>query len=203
MYKGLKNLPFKYVLVVGCDKTGKSTVIAGVVENMAAIAAEFEGATYATWKGVKPDSTNQAIQVATRLLDSTDWIHAQPLILDRFNIPDEAIYAQALDLPMTEQQIEDLDYLHRRFMNNRIGIIYCDADTDEIKSRFASENEKDVPVKAIDNIKKGYVAWLNKVASDVPIVHLNSTHQTEEEMLNDALAFVTGKEQFKEVPIND
>lgn len=188
---------YPLVLVVGCDKTGKTTLINNLVLNMNKIDELLggKGDSYAVWKGVKPVSSEQAMRTASMLLDTVVGPYSMPLILDRFNIPDEWVYSTALKKLISDEVKEMYELAEYRLWNRGVLVIYCEASSEDIVERFETENEKDVPVAAIRAIQEKYEDWLEWTSRHhVPILRLNSSANVEETLTEAALAAITGQE---------
>lgn len=190
---------YPLVLVVGCDKTGKTTLINNLVLSMNKIDELLgnKGASYAVWKGIKPVDSEQAMRTAHTLLDAMllSQTVAMPLILDRFNVPDEWVYSTAMKKPVPTKVRESYELAEHRLWARNFIVLYCEASSDDIAKRFETENEEDVPIEAIQAIQEKYEDWLELANQhEVPILRLNSSANVEETLTEAALAAITGQE---------
>jgi len=171
------------VVVIGCDKTGKSTLIKGLLQALP---------EYHFFKGDKQPSPQMSYDVAYK--------HAVELaasgnkvIHDRFHYPDDIVYHPVFNggesLP---------DKIQKMYRSEIIPIlqaqptlfIYCSAAPEIIAKRFVLEKEELVNPKFIRDLLHNYDQILDELKGNFRVLSLRSDVLTPAEMLNISLTYI-------------
>lgn len=168
------------LLVIGVDKTGKSTLIEGL----------RKATKWPIFKFSAPKDAEDAARVCMAGLDASSKF--ANVLFDRFPYPDDLIYAPVTTKSVTEPCTMALyESLVLPLMQEQdFRVIYCTADPDTIERRFKEDNEDYILPEFIPTLLHGYDAQLDNLRGKLPIMTLNSTTLTMQAMLVKALKFM-------------
>ena len=172
----------KAIILIGPDKSGKSTLCKKLQK-------EYSELTYS--KGSKMPINDMIGKVVRLLVEMKTG--QKSYIFDRFHYPEELIYGSLNrdSLPFSvshwfvngvAEKLRDLNAI----------IIYCFADIDTLKKRFSESDETDIKVEWYERLLRAYGKWVKR--TDFPILKLDSSKLTEEEMFDKAKEFIKANE---------
>lgn len=177
------------ILLVGCDKTGKSTLTRGIVSTLEKngkfkVYSEHGESTKSVINAV--DVGNERLANIRALEQSKD---DYVVVLDRFNVPDEWVYYTVFSgIEMTEVEMKYYMDLEGYFWLLCPKVLYVTADLGTIATRFASDQEdlvKPTQIKEILNRYDRYFA--ERLPEHIKMHTLNSTKSTPKSLLMSAL----------------
>lgn len=172
---------FDNVIVIGCDKTGKSTLIQSLL-NAGGIRDKYK-----YFKGDKMPTPEEAVAKAKEVMMERKK-HMDPMIFDRFHFPDDFVYHPVFageELPKTVVS-RYFRWVFPELVEQKTLFIYCFADPQSIAIRFVKEKETLVNIDQIRTILDNYIEVLGFLKDHFPIVVLNSDTMTKEEMFDQA-----------------
>lgn len=171
---------YSNIIVTGCDKTGKSTLIKGLTTALA-------DSDYKYHKGDLPKSTEEAINTAHAIIYRCDS-HNKSFLMDRFNYPDELVYSHVMAGTPSSELIDQFSEIFDWLVETKPLFIYCEATEYDIARRFIAEKEEVVGIDQIKDILGQYRKYMAILrAAGVPVLQLNSSHMTATSMLAIAL----------------
>lgn len=166
------------IIVMGCDKTGKSTLINNLL-SVPDIKTRFS-----VYKGNKMSSTKAAFDASMEVLNEH---HNRSLLCDRFHFPDDMVYHPIFNTAPFPDDITQ-NYMERvlpiLYKQRNTLIVYCYGNEDEVAERFKQEGEDLVSVDNIRDIMNNYIDWLKLLYEYFPIVVLNSSYESKSDMFN-------------------
>jgi len=176
----LLDLRTKNIIVIGCDKTGKSTLIDSLLDSF--VAVEY-------YKGNNQKTPEMAFG---RALDFVRANKHFPTILDRFHFPDDLVYHPVMSGSPMPEKIEQAYYtwVYPELVNQGTIFIYCHASEETITRRFKEEGEKLIKPEMIRDLLAGYNDIIKNLEKQFPILKLNSDILTKEEMHGEAKTFI-------------
>lgn len=182
---------YQNVIVIGCDKTGKSTLIKGLEE-----ANEIKALGYDFFKGNKMPTPEDALQAAIDRVRH-NLKTGISTVYDRFHFPDDIVYHPVTSgegpLP---QELTD-GYFKSVFpylKDSGTLIIYCVAPADVIAKRFVEEKEELIDVSYISELLRNYNGALAFLQDHFNILELDSSVLTTSEMFWIALGEIAGRD---------
>lgn len=177
----------KVILLAGCDKTGKSTLSAGIAATIAN--NKKNGLEVHYEHGESTTSVEQAIATGHERLANIRKLESAKedyvVVLDRFNVPDEWVYYTVFTgNTFTPEQMKDYQNLSDWFWLLDPVVLYTKASPETIATRFASDNEELVSPEKIDMILDRYEAYFDiHLPEHIKLYTLDSTLTTPKTLL--------------------
>ncbi|UKM63148.1 hypothetical protein [Weizmannia phage Youna2] len=179
---------FENVIVIGCDKTGKSTLIDSLLQ-----APEIKG-TFRYYKGEKCATPEDAVAKAQQVMLERD-VHGDPMIFDRFHFPDDFVYHPVFTGNLLPKTVVSryFRWVFPGLKKRKTLFIYCFASPELVADRFINEKEALIPVEKIRDIMDNYIEVLGFLKEHFPILVLNSEYMSKGQMFD--LAYRAIKEE--------